>query len=189
MHSLTREIEVFENQRYVFTKFSKEGLLPTDRRAYSTSDGSISWKELDEAEDALSSVGWDWNAEGSPWAPDLEYPNTDNDGWSYDVDFSTFQNASSKKGMTHFVRRRRLTRIQDFDINRLKCRTEKAKIVDTCDTCDLEQIDKISNLLLHKLAIASLKVEPKKAILAPIVNPIKSQLIECKHKNNFAMKI
>lgn len=178
MHSLTREIEVFENQRYVFTKFSKEGLLPTDRRAYSTSDGSISWKELEDAEDALLSLGWDWNAEGSPWSPDKEHPNTDEEGWSYDVDFGTFQNSCSKKGMTHFVRRRRLTRIQDFDINRLKCRSEKAKIEDSCDTCDLTQIEHISNALLQKLAITSLKIEPKKAIVAPTVNPIKTQLIE-----------
>ena len=29
---LTREVEIFENQRFVFTQFSSKSLLPTDRR-------------------------------------------------------------------------------------------------------------------------------------------------------------
>jgi len=135
---LTREIEVFENQRYVFTQFSSKSLLPTDRRAYSTVDGAISWSTVEEAgkrlypcsrsfhhiafdviilfaDAALLSAGWEWTAEGSPWTADKDYPNTDGEGWAYDVDFGTFQNASGVKKMVHFVRRRRLTRIQDFD--------------------------------------------------------------------------
>ena len=171
--SLTREVEVFENQRYILTKFSKEGLLPTDRRAYSCSDGSLSWKTLEEADAALLSTGWEFV---NPWCQDLEHPNTDDEGWSYDVDFGTFQNASGVKGMTHFVRRRRYTRIQDYDVSRVKGIQAGRKIVVTCDHCDLSVIEKIQEALITKLAEVSLKVT-KDVLHAATINPLKSQLI------------
>jgi hypothetical protein len=114
---LTREIEVFENQRFVLTQFSCKSLLPTDRRAYSTECGKISWNTTEEAEKALISSGWEWFP--ISWSTDYEYPNTDAEGWSYDVDFGNFQNASGVKKMIHFVRRRRMTRMQTFDGNHL----------------------------------------------------------------------
>ena len=57
MPNLVREIEVYENQRFLLTKFTTQSLLPTDRKAYSIKDGSLSWSTIEEAEEALSSTG------------------------------------------------------------------------------------------------------------------------------------
>ena len=176
---ITREIELFENQRYVFTQFSSKSLLPTDRRAYSTECGASSWTTIEEAEKAMLSPGWDWTsaAHASEWMVDKEFPNTDPDGWSYDVDFGNFRNASGTKSMVHFVRRRRLVRIQDFDANRISGTSSKGKIPVTCDHCDLSEIEKIDNELLLKISEMTLKVDSMRLPTAPVINPIKEKLI------------
>ena len=54
-HHFERTIEIYENERmWIGRGFSQAGLLPTDRVGpYSTRDGSLSWKTLDEAIEAL----------------------------------------------------------------------------------------------------------------------------------------
>lgn len=174
---ITREIELFENQRYVFTQFSSKSLLPTDRRAYSTECGAYSWTTIEEAEKAMLSPGWDWTSASCEWMVDKEFPNTDSDGWSYDVDFGNFRNASGTKAMMHFVRRRRLIRMQDFDTNRVSGISSNDKIPVSCDHCDLSEIEKIDNELLVKIAEMTLKVDSIKLPMAPVINPIKEKLI------------
>lgn len=63
------------------------------------------------ASDALISRGWVWL---DTWM--VEKTNeTDDEGWSYAVNFGTIEtNAVATKGMTHFVRRRRFIRRQSY---------------------------------------------------------------------------
>ena len=47
---LEKPIEIYENERlWIGRGFSKQGLFPTERGAYSTKDGSLSWKTVPEA--------------------------------------------------------------------------------------------------------------------------------------------
>ena len=63
-----RIITIYENQRYQpLVGFSYKGLLPTDRRRYSTKDGKRSWASIEEAEADLVSKGWVWE-HPSTWA-------------------------------------------------------------------------------------------------------------------------
>ena len=54
-HRLERSIDIYENERlWIGRGFSQAGLLPTDRVGpFSTRDGSLSWKTLDEAIESL----------------------------------------------------------------------------------------------------------------------------------------
>ena len=62
---LERQIDVYENQRLWIGKgFSSKGLFPTERGPYSTKDGSLSWKTLDEASAALLSGEFTVNSVG-----------------------------------------------------------------------------------------------------------------------------
>ena len=62
---LERQIEIWENQRLWIGKgFSSKGLFPTERGPYSTKDGSLSWKTLDEASSALLSGEFTVNSVG-----------------------------------------------------------------------------------------------------------------------------
>ena len=53
---LERPIEIYENQRFWVGR-GWRGLLPTERKAYSTEDGSLSWRTVREA--ALSLLRYD----------------------------------------------------------------------------------------------------------------------------------
>lgn len=53
-----REVEVYENERYIpLSGWSTKGLMMTDRSAYSTEDGSANFASLEEASSQLSSEG------------------------------------------------------------------------------------------------------------------------------------
>lgn len=54
-HRLERSIDIYENERlWIGRGFSQAGLVPTDRVGpFSTRDGSLSWKTLDEAIESL----------------------------------------------------------------------------------------------------------------------------------------
>ena len=54
-HRFERKIDIYENERlWIGRGFSQAGLLPTDRVGpFSTRDGSLSWKTLDEAIESL----------------------------------------------------------------------------------------------------------------------------------------
>lgn len=173
---LTKVLEIYENERFVFTKFSSKSLLPTDRRCYSVADGTPSWNTLEEAEIALTSIGWLGTSECSAWMPAKDSPNSDVEGWTYDVDFGNFQNASGEKKMHHFVRRRRLTRTVDFDATRIgRCDSSQIKV--SCDHCCTLETENISTQLLYKLAELSIKISHKNIPHAVTMNPIKSRLL------------
>lgn len=70
-------------------------------------------------------AGWVWDAD-SVWQVELTLSDVDPDGYSYSVDFQHFNGdnspdalttcgGSAQKTMIHFVRRRRLARVQYFD--------------------------------------------------------------------------
>jgi hypothetical protein len=73
------------------------------------------------------SIGWQWDE--NPWMIDKGLAHeTDEEGWTYSTDFTSFSNEnpsntniSGRKGMMHFVRRRRLVRNQSFDGKALFC--------------------------------------------------------------------
>lgn len=57
-NTFVREIEVYENERYMpLSGWSSKGLMLTDRSAYSTEDGSSNFSNLDDAGTQLTSEG------------------------------------------------------------------------------------------------------------------------------------
>jgi hypothetical protein len=119
----TKRIDLYENERYSpISGWASKGLLPTDRYAYSNHDGSEGYNTLDEVNQNLLALGWQWDE--TPWMIDRGSSNskdTDIDGWTYSSDFTSFSSSSAStnisgiKGMMHFVRRRKLVRNQSFD--------------------------------------------------------------------------
>ncbi|KAJ1382532.1 hypothetical protein B484DRAFT_440757, partial [Ochromonadaceae sp. CCMP2298] len=100
------------------SKWSPKGLMPTDRHAFTTPDGSDGFPSTSEATTACISQGWSWMA-GADWVVDMNLDNIDEEGWTYSTDFSALQEeskGSKVKGMMHFVRRRKLQRFQCFDV-------------------------------------------------------------------------
>jgi hypothetical protein len=62
-------VEVYENERYnPIGGWAASSLLPTDRGAFSTKDGTCGWATLAEAESACLSTGWEWDKD-SIWTP------------------------------------------------------------------------------------------------------------------------
>lgn len=120
----TKRIEIYENERYSpLSGWSPKALLLTDRKALSNHDGSEGYNTIEEASQALISFGWQWDE--APWSIDKS-PTingaTDEEGWTYSSDFTSFSsehqektNISGTKGIMHFVRRRKLARNQSFD--------------------------------------------------------------------------
>lgn len=134
------------------------------RSHYSTKDGHNGWKKVEAAEAELICHGWSWLDDS--WTIDLNYPGTDSDGWGYAVNFGSIDETSTgQKGMTHFVRRRRRIRTQIFIGNKIRCLinlilTANQHNHGTCDHCDLNFIEKLSNELLEALTKASVHVNP-----------------------------
>lgn len=164
--TIIHEKGIFENERFSpLSGWSSKGLLIADRKAFSTRDGLCSWTKIEEAEDALASLGWVWSGE---WTVDTNFPNTDDDGWQYAVNFGSFESASSVKSMVHFVRRRRKIRSMSFkDTNFFG---------GSCDYCDSEMRDKISEKLLNALILASISDGVR--VTEPKANQIKNKILE-----------
>lgn len=58
---LRAQVIVYENERrWLGGGFSRKGLFPTERAAFSTFDGSLSFKTIEEASKALLGKGWRW---------------------------------------------------------------------------------------------------------------------------------
>eukprot|EP01041_Mallomonas_annulata_P003979 gene3979-7930_t len=171
--SLVHEKELFENERFSpMSGWSSKGLLMTDRKAFSTRDGSISWSTLEQAEDGLMSYGWEWDKD-SNWVVDTNFPGTDGEGWSYDVNFGTFESASATKGMMHFVRRRRRTRNLHFVASRF--------FTGTCDHIDLAERDRIAEKLLQVVSAVSSRQGAHATEVG--VNKLKNKLLEVLNLN------
>ena len=114
----------------------------------------------------------------------MSLDNIDAEGWTYSVDFGSLkdENCGSKiKGNIHFVRRRRMVRYQVFNGNQfIPCsyRSIHLSLVCvysitvrlivpetrfTCSYCDLEEVARLADLLLEKLAEASAYRHPTKS--------------------------
>ena len=103
----TRQVEIWENQRYqVGVGFNKEGLLPTDRSNFSDKDGTKHFQDLDEATSGLLTPGWHWTPD-SQWLVDSVRGNPrDGPGWSYAIDFvNDEENYAKDMNALHYVRR------------------------------------------------------------------------------------
>mmetsp|Transcript_21054 Transcript_21054/g.35659 ORF Transcript_21054/g.35659 Transcript_21054/m.35659 type:complete len:462 (+) Transcript_21054:110-1495(+) len=163
-----RTFYLYENERYSpLSNWSAESLLPTDRHAFTTSDTTDGFSNLSDASIALLSQGWSWLS-GQDWTPDMNLDNIDEEGWTYAVNFSDFKDTNSGtnvKSILHFARRRRLLRYQIFDV-KLICAREDL----TCSYCDLQEIDKLSNLFLDKLSEASAVKHPARISEVKTVN-------------------
>jgi hypothetical protein len=199
---LSRKLAVYENERYnpVAGGWGSRGLLPTDRKPWSNSTGSAGYATLKEVDEALLSAGWRWEAS---WDVSTD-TSTDSDGWSYSADFGWFDSGGvkqegstvqegadilasdaaqsveglvggsggvSNKQMMHFVRRRRRTRLQTLDPELL---TDFGAL--TCDWCDLEEVESVANVLLHALAVASVRAHPR-SLTEQKCNKIKTELV------------
>jgi hypothetical protein len=151
---ITGQVELYENERrWVGGGFSKKGLFPTERHPFSTEDGSISYRTLEQAGEALLGKGWVWEA-GSEYTYEVpsrlnEECDCDEDGWRYSVDFSPGSLPSSRPGMAHFVRRRRIIRRKVFD-------PQTIASYNKCEYCDSEAVDSLSSKILEALAVATL---------------------------------
>lgn len=84
-------VEVFENERYIPISGWGKNLLASDRHIYSNRDGSVGFPTLEEYETAMKSVGWEYDVVSSEsWMLCKDDKNTDEEGWSYSVDFGGF---------------------------------------------------------------------------------------------------
>jgi hypothetical protein len=166
-------VEIDENERYwIGNGFGKGGLLPNDRGAFSTTDGSISWKSAEEASEDSHFLGRGWNyARDEQFAPTRQ----DHDGWMYAVDFrpNNIADAKPSRGNLHWVRFRRLVRTKTFHPGGF---VEK-EIYEKCDHCDSKATDTLSNLLLDVIAYISL-LNSKAQISDAVLYPLKMAVID-----------
>ena len=103
-------VEIDENERYwVGGGFGRRGLLPNERGAFTTTDGSMSWKTTAEASEDLVLLGRGWKYVGDQFTPATK--------WMYASDFrpESIKNAKPDRGMMHWVRFRRLYRSKQFN--------------------------------------------------------------------------
>lgn len=178
---LVKTVVLYENERFQLSSFgwSKNGLLPTDRRHISTRNGKQGWSSLEEADAAMISHGWTWTQNEWDIQLDDSLPhqsfysvggstdlNTnkngiqeaskakiDSEGWTYATNFSSIDtNGAAVKAMTHFVRRRRRTRQQSY--------IGPSIANATCDHCDSQKVKDLSDSLLEVLAQTSLYENP-----------------------------
>lgn len=171
---LTKSVVLYENERYQVTAFgwSKNGLLPTDRKHISTRNGKHGWPTLEAADMEMITHGWTWLE--SKWAveqgPSGSNLSSDGEGWTYATNFGSIEESgSAMKGMTHFVRRRRLTRQQIF--------MGPSLIKGTCDHCDSAEVQRLSDCLLEALTQTSLHENPGE-YSEVITNRLKNMLHE-----------
>ena len=103
-------VEIDENERYwVGGGFGRRGLLPHDRGAFSTTDGSMHWRTPEEASEDLILLGRGWIYGKEEFSPATN--------WMYAKDFrpESLKKAKPDKGMMHMVRFRRLYRTKHFN--------------------------------------------------------------------------
>ena len=168
-------LEIDENERYWLGKgFSKGGLLPNDRGCFSAVDGSLSWNTLEEIDNedhgqASILIGRGWKLkEDSEW--------TIASDWMYAIDCKqeNIRQAKPKKGMMHFVRYRRHTRLKVFQPQEI---VSDENIYSKCEHCDSEAVENVSKLLLEVVSYASLLHNAKEFSLA-VGFPLKYKLLD-----------
>jgi TRAF-type zinc finger len=172
-------VEIDENERYwIGNGFGKGGLLLNDRGAFSTTDGSISWKTTDEVCDDVLFLGRGWSfPRGDNNSEDDFVPTRQNhDGWLYAADFrpNNIADAKPNRGNLHWVRFRRLIRIKTFHPEAFVCQ----EIYEKCDHCDSVQTDALSTLLIDVIAYASLISTSKAHVTDAVLLPLKKAVID-----------
>eukprot|EP00977_Amphora_coffeiformis_P019499 scaffold7303_cov153-Amphora_coffeaeformis.AAC.10 len=156
---LEHSIDIYENERrWIGGGFSKKGLLPNDRRAYSTIDGSASWKTLEEAQEALLLPGSVY-LENSTFTLSEEEPL-----WNYTRDFSSgaIAHKTIKQGALHWVRFRRLVRPKRLDPKSLFPHHANTiqQVVSKCEHADSQAIQQLATTLVEVVAYLSLLSSP-----------------------------
>ena len=144
-------VEIDENERYwVGGGFGSRGLLPNDRGAVTTTDGSMSWTSPSEASEDLVLLGRGWKYEGTEFTQATE--------WMYAKDFRTesIKNAKPDQGMTHFVRFRRLFRTKEFNPDEFV----SPSVSEKCDQVDSSATDALSKLLMDTIVYCTLLHNP-----------------------------
>jgi hypothetical protein len=109
------EVYIFENQRRsAFPPYDYgANSLPGERHVFSDESGKIA-AEYSNLKASAPPIGYIWE-DGSQWEVDKEYTQTDDEGWSYGIDFlGVMRNYRGKKSATkpfgRSVRRRRWRR-------------------------------------------------------------------------------
>lgn len=175
-------VEIDENERYWVGKGFGKGLLPNDRGAYTTTDGSLFWKSTREAGEDLLLLGRGWAYSKSSdnttdTDPDFVPTRQDQpDGcWMYAVDFRPdhIHDAKPNQGKLHFVRFRRLVRTKIFHPEEFVAK----EIYEKCDHCDSVATDDLSNLFSDVLAYTSL-LHNKTHATDSVVLPLKKAIID-----------
>mmetsp|Transcript_27440 Transcript_27440/g.60396 ORF Transcript_27440/g.60396 Transcript_27440/m.60396 type:complete len:437 (-) Transcript_27440:696-2006(-) len=160
-------VEIDENQRYwVGGGFGTRGLLPTDRGAFSTTDGSMVWKSPAEASEDLVLLGRGWKYEKDEFKAAPQ--------WMYATDFrpESVKNAKPNRGMMHWVRFRRLFRTKQFNPDEFVDRA----ISEKCTQVDSSATNALHQLLLDTLTYCSLLHNPK-AYTDATTLPLKERII------------
>eukprot|EP00592_Proboscia_alata_P020377 CAMPEP_0194424202 /NCGR_PEP_ID=MMETSP0176-20130528/23467_1 /TAXON_ID=216777 /ORGANISM="Proboscia alata, Strain PI-D3" /LENGTH=280 /DNA_ID=CAMNT_0039233827 /DNA_START=52 /DNA_END=891 /DNA_ORIENTATION=- len=149
---------ILENERFWLGKgFIKNGLLPTEPGRFSTTDGSSSWKKIEEAWIEVLGKGWYYVNRNDELAvePPTDRKDHDSSCWFYARDFTTaaINSASRERNVAkHWVRFRKLTRTKKMDPNAFLHR----KVYNKCDHCDSNVKENISLLLLQSLAFLTM---------------------------------
>lgn len=170
-NAIYREVELYENERYnpLSGGWSRNGLLLSDRSPFSSLSGEVGYSSIEEANKELLSAGWDWTEGDEGWKVD---PSTAEEGWMYAVDFGGDPLTYSKtKGIIHFVRRRRLIRLQTFAPHLLL-----GSVAWTCDNVDTEMVSSLEKQLLAAIVGCSIHKHPRHFSEAK-VNPLKNHLM------------
>lgn len=136
---------VYENERFnsLSRSWSAGALLPTDRRAYSSSSGKKSWRTLESASKELLGTHWTWIEDDWQGSLELEYAS----------DFGTFKDARAEPGRFDFVRRRRLQRTA-----RLRLVPEEEK---RCPRVDPGAEMAVTTRVKQVISVASLLASPE----------------------------
>jgi hypothetical protein len=161
-------VEIDENERYwVGGGFGRGGLLPNDRGAFSSTDGTISWKSLEQASEDLILLGRGWKYEQGSHFESIGQ-------WMYAADFrnESIKNAKPDRGLSSFVRFRRLYRSKIFDPDEFIPRS----ISEKCDQVDSSATLSLSDLMLDVLAYCSLLHSPLTHTQA-VALPLKERII------------
>jgi hypothetical protein len=171
-------VEIDENERYWVGKGFGKGLLPNDRGAFTTTDGSLFWKSTSEASEDLLLLGRGW-VYSKKTDDDQDFVPTRQDQpeecWMYAIDFRPdhIHQAKPNQGALHFVRFRRLVSTKVFHPEEFVSKD----VYEKCDHCDSVVTDGLSNLFLDVLAYTSLLHNKSHATDAALL-PLKKSIID-----------
>ena len=160
-------VEIDENERYWVGIGYQRRLMPNDRKAFSSSDGTMGWSSLQQAEEDLVLLGRGWKyKEGSEFEPLGQ--------WMYAADFrrESIKNAKPDRGMSSFVRFRRLYRTKIFNPDEFI----PPHIAEKCNQVDSAATASLSDLMLDVLAYCSLLHSPSNHTQATTL-PLKERII------------